>query len=118
MFLWRATLGGPRRGVACGEQAAEFGVGVFAEPFLSRNEQPPRPIERVVFAAAVAEGVVLGSTPCLVEAVVGETDHMKRISDLTSLGNATSKLRRYAPRDPKCPKRYRHATPGVAPTAT
>ena len=39
-----------------------------------------------MFAAAVAEGVVLGSTPCLVEAVVGETDHMKRISDLTSLG--------------------------------
>ena len=47
-------------GVACGEQAAEFGVGVFAEPFMGRNEQPPRPIERVVFAATVAEGVVLG----------------------------------------------------------
>ena len=42
MFLWRATLGAPRRGGRpVGEQAAEFGVGVFAEPFMSRNEQPP-----------------------------------------------------------------------------
>ena len=47
-------------GVAGCEQAAELGVAAFAEPFMGRNEQPPRPIEGIVFAAAVAEGVVLG----------------------------------------------------------
>ena len=46
-------------GVACGEQAAEFGVGVFAEPFMSGDQQPSHTPQRVLFAATVAQGVVL-----------------------------------------------------------
>ena len=72
-------------GVACGEQTPEFGVGTFAEPFMSRNEQPSYPIERVVFAAAVTQGVVSDPAPCLVNCVVAQTDHMERVSDLPSV---------------------------------
>ncbi len=72
-------------GIACSEQTAEFGVGTFAEPFMSRNEQPPHPIERVLFAAAMPQGVVLDPAAHLVDAVVAQTDHMKRISDLPSV---------------------------------
>ena len=83
----QGLVGVPRQtdlalGIACGEQTAEFGVAVFAEPFMSRNEQPSYPIERVVFAAAVTQGVVLDPAPCLVNAVVAQTDHMERVSDL------------------------------------
>ena len=72
-------------GIACGEQTTEFGVGTFAETFMSRNEQPSYPIERVVFAATVAQGVVLDPAARLVDAVVAQTDHMKRVSDLPSV---------------------------------
>ena len=52
---------------------------------MSRNEQPSYPIERVVFAAAVTQGVVLDPAPCLVNCVVAQTDHMERVSDLPSV---------------------------------
>ena len=44
----RLTTRAGRWVIACGEQTAEFGVGTFAETFMSRNEQPPHPIQRVL----------------------------------------------------------------------
>jgi site-specific DNA-cytosine methylase len=73
-------------GVAGCEQAAEFGVGAPVEAFVRGEQQPPDPIQGVVFAAAVAEGVVLDSAADLVDAVVGEADHMERIRDLPGAG--------------------------------
>ena len=49
---------------------------------MSRNDQPPHPIERVVFAATVTQGVVLDPTPGLVDAIVAQADHTERISYL------------------------------------
>ena len=73
-------------GVAGCEQAAEFGVATFAEAFVRGNQQAPRPIQGIVFAAPVTEGVVLDSTARLVDATVGEADHVERIGDLARLG--------------------------------
>ena len=39
-----------------------------------------------MLAAAVAESVVLGSAEHLVDAVVGEADHVERVGDLTGVG--------------------------------
>ena len=67
--------------VAGGEQAAEFGAAAFAEAFVGGDQQAARPIEGVVFAAPVAEGVVLDSGAHLVDAVVGEADDVERVGN-------------------------------------
>ena len=78
-FSRRLFFGVPRQahlaaGIAGGEQAAELGVATFAEPFVRGDQQPPRTIEGIVFAAAVAQGVVLDPAAHLVDAVVRQAD--------------------------------------------
>ena len=48
-------------GVACGEQAAQFGVACFADAFVAGGEQFAGPVQRVVFVASVSECLVLDS---------------------------------------------------------
>ena len=57
----------------------------FAETFMSGDQQPSHTPQRVLFAATVAQGVVLDPAAHLVDAVVAHADHMERISDLTSV---------------------------------
>ena len=73
-------------GIAGGEQAPQLRIRGVAEAFVRGDQQPPDPIEGVVFAAAVAQGVVLGSAADLVDAVVREADHVERIGDLADMG--------------------------------
>jgi hypothetical protein len=46
-------------GVIGGEQAAQLGVAAVVEALMCLREQPSGAVERVVFAAAVAEGLGL-----------------------------------------------------------
>ena len=71
-------------GIAGGEQAPELGIATLAEPFVRGDQQPPRPIERVVLAAAVAQGLVLDAAADLVEGVVAEPNDVERVRDLLS----------------------------------
>jgi hypothetical protein len=53
-------------GVAGFEEAAQLRVAAFVEPFVRLGEQPAGPVQRVVLAAPMADGVVLHPTPALV----------------------------------------------------
>ena len=94
-------------GIASGEQAAELGVAMLAEPLMRGDQQPPRPPQRITLAAAVSQGVVLGSAAHLVDAVVRQADHMERIRDLSD------PLQRDIEGPPVRPRAVQHA-PGDA----
>jgi len=72
-------------GVTRGEQAAELRVTGLVEAFVGLGEQAPGPVERVVLAASVAEGVVLHPPAAFIQLRVGELDHMERVSDLRDM---------------------------------
>jgi hypothetical protein len=54
---------------------------VVVEAFSSGEHEFADPVQGVVLAAALAEGLVLDPAADLVQAPVGDTDHVKRISD-------------------------------------
>ena len=49
---------------------------------MSLGEQPPAPVERIVFVAAMTESVLLGAATHLVESGVRELDDVERVRDL------------------------------------
>ena len=49
---------------------------------MAGDEQFARPIQRVVFVAAMAKGLVLDSAAHFVECAVGEFHDVERVSDL------------------------------------
>ena len=73
-------------GVAGCEQAAQLGVAAFGDAFVCLEQQPPYPIQRVVFGAASAGGLVLDASAHLVDGAVGELDDMERVGDLDRFG--------------------------------
>jgi hypothetical protein len=58
------------------------GLTVLVESFGGHGEQLASPVERVVPAAAVPEGLVLDPAPALVDFLVGQLDQMERVGDL------------------------------------
>ena len=57
------------------------------EPFLGQGQQLRSRYRGIAFAAPVAYGLVLYPAADLVEAVVGQPDHMERIRDLRRVGD-------------------------------
>ena len=74
-------------GVPGRQEALEAFPAGGVEAFLGQGQQLADPIQGVVFAAPVAYGFVLDSAADLVEAVVGQPDHMERIRDLRRVGD-------------------------------
>src|SRR5690606_31211661 len=81
-------------------------------------EQPTGSIERVVAAAAVAEGLVLDTAAALIELRVGVLHEMERVRDLPGLREAVgeglavgARQVEHPPADPGPPRRR----PGVEP---
>ena len=70
-----------------------------------------------MFAAAVAQCVVLDPAAYLVDAVVRQADHVERIGDLVGLRQRHLEAAPIRPERSKVPRRCCHAMPGVAPTA-
>jgi hypothetical protein len=68
--------------IASVEQAPQLGFAAVVEALVGLGQQPPGPVERVVFAAPVADGLVLHPPPALVEFRVGQPHEMERISHL------------------------------------
>ena len=75
-------------GVAGLEEAEQLRVARLVEAFVALGEQPPAPVERVVLVAAVAEGLLLDPAAHVVEAGVGQLDHVERVRDLGGVGEA------------------------------
>jgi hypothetical protein len=73
-------------GVAGLEESEELGLTPVVEAFVALSEQPPRPVERVVLVAPVAEGLVLDPAATLVQLRIRELHHMERIRDLPGVG--------------------------------
>ncbi len=73
-------------GIAGAQQAEELGATGLAEPLISSSEQSPDPIQRIVLAASVAEGLVLDPAAALVQLGVREADHVERVGDLGGVG--------------------------------
>jgi hypothetical protein len=75
-----------RAWITSSEQPEMLGPAAAAESFIGSGQQPPRPVERVVFAATMPEGLILDPASDPVETLVGEVDEMERISDLDRVG--------------------------------
>ena len=54
-------------------------MALVGEPFTGFGQQSPGPVERVVFAAAVAQGLVLDCAAGLIQAQVGVFDQVERV---------------------------------------
>src|SRR5690606_19917042 len=94
-------LGVPRHahlalGVARLEQPHELLPTAIVEAFVSSGEEPAGPVERVVLAAPMTEGLVLDPSTDLVETLVRELAHMERIRDLGGVGE--HRVERQTPR--------------------
>src|SRR5690606_23730181 len=61
-------------GIAGVEQSEQLGAALVVEPFVGLGQQPAGPVERIVLAAPVAEGLVLDAAADLVEALVRQLD--------------------------------------------
>jgi len=68
--------------VAGGEQAGEPLAAVAGEAFVGHLQHPPAAVERIIFAAAVAEGLVLHPTPALIQRRVGDAYDVEGVGDL------------------------------------
>ncbi len=55
-----------------GEEAEQLGPAAAVEAFIGTVEEPPRPIQRVILVASMAERLVLETTPDLVQLLVGQ----------------------------------------------
>jgi hypothetical protein len=64
---------------------------------VALGEQSAAPIERVIFAAPVAEGLVLHPPSALVDAAVGHLDHVEGIRALGRVGRVSVKVLRFGP---------------------
>ena len=73
-------------GVAGGEQADEAFASFVGESFSGDPWQPPGAVERVVAAAAVADGLVLHPPAALIECRVGHPYDVERVGDLDGVG--------------------------------
>ena len=67
-------------------QALDAILPVGVEPFVGFGEQPSYPVERVAFATAMSQCLVLDAASDLVQTLVGQSDHVKRVGDLASVG--------------------------------
>ena len=112
----------------CGSPASSrprsFGAAVVVEAFVGLGQQPPAAVERIVFAASMAERLVLHPAAALIELVVRELHDMERVGDLDGVGQHRVEHRpirarqiQRRPRDVRPPRRrcVRRAT-GTAPT--
>ena len=70
--------------LASSERVTQGGADrmLLGEAFTSNRQTTPRPPQRIIPTAAMTEGFVLHPTTALVEHLVGEPDHMERISYL------------------------------------
>src|SRR5690606_8419470 len=73
-------------GIAGVEQAEQLRAATVIESFVDHGEQSPGSVERVVFAAPVAEGLVLDPAADLVEPLVGQRHEVERVCDLAGVG--------------------------------
>src|SRR5690606_39610803 len=69
-------------GVARREEPEKLRLAAVIESLMGLGEQPTGSIERVVAAAAVAEGLVLDTAAALIELRVGVLHEMERVRDL------------------------------------
>ncbi len=58
-------------GVTGIEETTQPGLTAVADPLMRSGEEPPYPIQRVILAASMPEGFVLGAASYLVESLVG-----------------------------------------------
>ncbi len=58
---------------------------MLVESFGTGEHDPPYPVQRIVFAAAMSEGLVLHPASRLVQAPVGDLHHMERVGDLDGM---------------------------------
>ena len=99
-------------GVACIEQSPQPDPPVVGDALRGRHEQFADPVQRVVFAAAVPERVVLDSAADLVKGVVAQPYDVERVRDLLRGG------RRRVERGPIRSREVQHRpTDGAAPCA-
>ena len=68
-------------GIADAQAEQDPLMASFIQPFSAGEEQLADPIERIAFAAPVAERLVLDPAADLVDATVGDPHHMERIRD-------------------------------------
>ena len=69
-------------GVACVEQAPQPDAAGVGDVLGRRHQQLARPVEGVVLAAAVPQGLVLDPAADLVEGVVAQSHDVERVRDL------------------------------------
>ena len=72
-------------GVTSVEEATQPGLTAVADPLMRGGEEPPYPIQRVILAASMPEGFVLGAASYLVETLVGEAYDVERVRYLHSV---------------------------------
>lgn len=78
-------------GVAGLEEGAHPYEAVFAEAFVGGEQHPSDPLEGVVLAAPMAEGVLLGTAADVVDRLVGEADGVEVVDDQGGLGSRCSR---------------------------
>ncbi|CAN5571255.1 hypothetical protein BH24ACT4_BH24ACT4_20650 [soil metagenome] len=73
-------------GAAGLKEPEQLRLAVLVETLMGGGEQPSTPIQRVIAVPAVPEGVVLHTAPHVIEAGVGQLDHVERVRDLDRAG--------------------------------
>ena len=77
-------------GVTSAQQTEQPSALVLRETLTSDRQTTPCPPRQIIPLAAMAQRFVLRTTTALVEHLVGELDHMERISDLRASGSIVS----------------------------
>lgn len=82
-------------GVANAQQAHQAFAAIIAEAFAGHHQPASDPVERIVLASPMADGLVLHSASALVERSVGQPHDVERIGDLDGMGSIVSNTVRY-----------------------
>ena len=77
-------------GSPASRQAADLGLLALGEVFHAVAEQPADLVERVVFVAAAAQGVLLHAAADLVDDLGAEPDHVEGVEHGDRVGQAVA----------------------------
>ena len=72
--------------IAGAEETQQLGASLGVEPLIGPGEEPPGSVEGIVFAASMAEGLVLDPPADLIDPLVGQLADVEGIGDLDGGG--------------------------------